>query len=237
MAPPPQHDASAGVDSRVSSPPEHAIRPLKDTGRQSVWLIQRPGQEPRVLKIWRLTPVLLVKLALGIAQPQRQIAGARRLVRARIRTSRVIAGWRFGRRLGWPVVELELAYVAGRSALDLVRDGQLAEVQQRRASASIGTVVAELISAGLFNRDLKLSNLIVDDDAAAWLIDTVAVRPMRRRAAESARMLERLAIQVFPLRIFDCPAVWVPVLRRALRAIPERSRREVVRWLRAHRRR
>ncbi len=134
------------------------------------------------------------------------------------------------------MVEMELAFVSGRSALDLSRDTQLTETEHRPTSASVGDDVAQLISAGLFNRDLKLANLIVDDAGNVWQIDTVGVRPMREHTVECARMLERLSIQFPPDGLLKYRGVWVPALRHALRGLGSPTRRAVVRWLQAHRR-
>jgi len=221
----------------VSIPPAHAVRRLKDAGRQSVWLVHRPGEQPRTLKTWPLTPLLLVKLALGIAQPQRQIRGGRRLARAGIPTAEVCC-----RRVAWGrrQVEIELAWVEGASAWDLARSGTLGVSGARRASAAVGRVVARLIEAGLFNRDVKLSNLVVGSTGQGpevWMIDTVDIRRLRRPAVEIARMLERLAVQPARSGIALTPPAWVPAMRHALRGLPGPTRRAVVRRLQAHRRR
>src|SRR5262245_41150249 len=117
----------------MGDPPAHAVRTLKDAGRRSVWLIHRPQEQRRTLKRWGLGPFMLLKLALGIAQPQRQAAGARHLEKAGIDTARVAGRWRLAWNRG-PLVELELEYVEGRSALDMARDRGLAEGDLRRAS-------------------------------------------------------------------------------------------------------
>jgi hypothetical protein len=222
----------------VSNPPAHAVRRLKDAGRQSVWLIQRPGEQPRTLKSWPLTPLLLAKLVLGIAQPQRQIRGARRVARAGIPTAEVC-----GRRLVWgrpPRVEIELAWVPGDSAFELVAPARLNDADRRGASAAVGRLVARLVEAGLFNRDLKLSNLIVDFSAGradVRLIDTVGIRRLRRREIEIARMLERLAVQPARGGIALTPPAWMPAMRHALGGLGAVTRRAVVRRLQAHRQR
>jgi hypothetical protein len=221
----------------VTSPPAHAVRRLKDAGRQSVWLIRRPGEQPRTLKSWPLTPVLLLKLALGIAQPQRQVRGASRVAGAGVPTAKV-CGWRLA--WGRPRVEIELLWVPGRSAFDLVSPASLSAADRRRASAAVGRVVAGLVAAGLFNRDLKLSNLVVDFSAGrpeVWLIDTVGIRRLRRPAAEIARMLERLAVQPAECGIALSPSAWMPAMRHALGGLSAATRRAVVRRLQAHRRR
>ncbi|MHC4080297.1 MAG: BUD32 family EKC/KEOPS complex subunit [Planctomycetota bacterium] len=221
----------------MSTPPAHAVRQLKDAGRQSVWLIHRPGEQPRTLKSWPLTPLLLAKLVLGIAQPQRQLRGARRLGRAGIPTPEV-----FGWRMAWgpPRLEIELAWVPGVSAFELVSSEALSASDRRRASAAVGRLVAGLIGAGLFNRDVKLSNLVVDatgEQPRVWLIDTVDIRRMRRPAVEIARMLERLAVQPARGGIALTPPAWVPAMRHALGGLSAATRRAVVRRLQAHRRR
>jgi hypothetical protein len=221
----------------VSSPPAHALRRLKEAGRQSVWLIHRPGEQPRTLKSWPLTPLLLAKLALGIAQPQRQLRGARRAARAGIMTAEV-CGWRICWRRPRAWMELELTWVPGRCAIDLAVEGG-PDGSQRRASAAVGCVVARLVEGGLFNRDLKLSNLIVDGGegaTAVWMIDTVGIRRLRRPAVEIARMLERLAVQPAERGIVLSPPMWVPAMRRALAGLPAVTRRAVVRRLKEHRR-
>ncbi len=238
----------------VMSPPAHAVRRLKEAGRQSVWLIQRPGEQPRTLKSWPLTPLLLMKLALGIAQPQRQLRGASRVARAGVPTAEV-CGWRLAwgrpprpggpRKKGGhgcprPRVEIELVWVPGRCAFDLVSPTSLSAPDRRRASAAVGRVVAGLVAAGLFNRDLKLSNLVVDFSAQrpdVWLIDTVGIRRLRRPVVEIARMLERLAVQPAECGIALSPAAWMPAMRHALGGLSAATRRAVVRRLRAHRRR
>jgi hypothetical protein len=222
----------------MANTPAHAVRQLKKNGEHPVWLVHRPGEAPRTLKTWSLTPGMCLKLVLGIAQPQRQIAGARRLERADLRTPAIPGGWRFARR-GRPVVEMELVYVDGPSALEAIRDQTLPIPYRRAASVAVGRVVAQMIEARIFNRDMKLNNLILadcDGQTEVWQIDTVGVRSIRRRVKEAARMLERLALQLAFIGSRPDPAVWVPAMRHALRGLDLDDRREVVRRLKAHRR-
>lgn len=219
----------------MSSPPAHAVRQLKTLGEHPVWLVHRPGEQPRTLKTWTLTTIRRIQLALGMARPQRQMAGARLLERAGVRTPALCGGWRIGRRDG-PVIELEHVFIQGRSALELFRDPDTPAAEIRRVSAAVGDVVAAMLRADLLNRDFKLNNVIVADDGPVWIIDTDAVRRSGRRVRNAARMLERLGVQL-PLK--DSPAgpeVWLPAMRRALRPVPAADRREVARLLRSHRR-
>ncbi len=172
---------------------------------------------------------------MGIAQPQRLIRGERRLARAGIRTASPVDGWSFRWR-GWPpVVEVELVYVPGRSGLEWARVASVDDRLRRRHGVAIGRVVAELAGAGLFHRDLKLSNLIFGaaDGEDLWLIDTVGIRRMRRRDEEIARMLERVAVQALGYGLPLARASWMPALLNALRPQPPQTRRAVLRRLKS----
>jgi hypothetical protein len=221
----------------VSYRPAHAVRRLKDGGRRSVWLIHRPGQGLRTLKSWPLTPLLLLKLALGVAQPQRHGRGAKRLARAGIATPEIC---RCGKARDGLRVELELLWCPGRDAFELMSASELTEPECRRASAAVGGIVHALIAAGLFDRDLKLSNLIVDlspPRAVVWLIDTVEVKPLRKPVDQIARMLERLSVQPARCNVPIAPSMWIPLLRRALAGLPAATRRAVIRHLKTMRQR
>jgi hypothetical protein len=132
---------------------------------------------------------------------------------------------------------MELAWMTGRSAADLVSPLVLDEAACRAVSAAAGGIVRRLIDADLFNRDLKLANLIVDPDGeplAVCLIDTVGVRRLRRPANEIARMLERLVEKAASSTDLT-PPMWMPGMRRALAGLPAATRREVVARLKARR--
>lgn len=197
-------------------PPPDAVRCLKSDGLRSVWLVRDQRDQARLLKTWPLSPWFAVKLALGIAQPQRQLRGGRRLRKAGLQSPSV---YKCQLRLRPPMrVEVELAYVEGRSLWDICCENYhawLAAPQQAEAlAARLGLIVAQLDQTGLFHRDLKIENIIAQDDdlQQLWLIDPVGVRRMRKRAEEVARMLERLAVQ--PLaQGMHLP---VPVLRAAI---------------------
>jgi len=226
---------ACGILPAVATPPVHAVRQLKENGEHPVWLVHRPGEEPRTLKTWSVTPVRLLQLAFGFARPQRQIAGARRLGQAGVRTPEICGTWRFARRDGW-VIELDHVYVEGRSAWELADDPHVAQDDIRRISRSVGDVAAALVTADLLNRDFKLNNIIVAADGVVWLIDTDGVRRIRSRVDGAARILERLGLQLAIMGSRLCPAVWLPALRRTLRPLSRQQRREVARLLRAHRR-
>jgi hypothetical protein len=228
----------------VSIRPAHAIACLKEHGLQSVWMIQRPGQPPRTIKTWPLGPLMLLKLAVGGAQPQRQFRGERRLRQAGVATPGTCGRWRFSRR-GWrPVVEVEMGFVPGQPAGDLVMSAPgsagLDDETILKAASDLGAIIARLIQSRLFHRDMKLINVIVDEQRPRprlWLIDAVDVRPMRKTPAQVERMLERIGM--YPIRIAPrlAGAMRIRMLLSALRPLSRMERREVFRLMRARRRR
>lgn len=219
----------------MPSAPPYAVRRLKTEGRRSVWLIRRPDGIERTVKIWPIRPGMLLKLATGRAQPQRQRRAAVRLLEAGILTPaphRLGPAWRSG-----PVIELELAFIPGRSALTLLNEGRrnpLPAEEQVRLAREIGTIVRDLASAGLFNRDLKLENLIIDhgQPSRVWVIDPVGVRAMRDPVIEIARMLERLAVQPVELGLPVPRSIVMGVIRAALTDCPATERRRILKRVR-----
>ena len=224
----------------VQKPPAHAVKCLKRAGLNSVWLIHRPGEDRRTLKSWPVTLELLGKIMLGIAQPQRQIRGAKWVAQAGVDPATVCGSWRFARREGRLMIELELDYVPGPSALDALEDQTLSQPELRCAAAAIGQIVAKLAVAGLFHRDLTLTNLIVTSvsgPAQIRVIDTVGVRRIRRPVPEIARMLERLGVQLVTIRNPAPRTAWMPLLLEAMRPLAPETRQAVLRTLKQHRRR
>ena len=222
----------------MPKPPAHAVKCLKSAGLNSVWLIHRPGEGSRTLKTWPVTIELLFKIVLGIAQPQRQILGAKRLARAGVDPATVCGSWRFVRRDRRSFIQLELDYVPGPSALEALREQNLSQAERRWAAAAVGRIVAKLAVAGLFHRDLTLTNLIVketSEPAQICVVDTVGVRRIRRPVPEIARMLERLMVQPDFNRIPVPRTVWMPLLLAAMRPLAPTTRQAVLRTLRRHR--
>ncbi len=220
--------------------PDHALDCLKEDGPRSVWLVQRPGQAPRTVKTWPLGFVTLAKLVLGIAPVQRQVRGQRWLAAASIQSPPPSHRWRVVRRRRRLAIELDLEFVPGRSALELVKDPTaIADLSVvRSVAATLGQLVARMTEARLFNRDLKLSNIIVAEQAApsepaVWLIDPVGVGRMRRPIRQIERMLERLSVEPVSLSLPLPREAVFNVLLNALRPLPATRRRAVVRRLRA----
>lgn len=211
------------------------MRCLKSEGGREIWLVQRAGQSPVTLKRWPLTASLIFKLGLGIAQPQRQRRGARRLLRAGVRTPPPRGPLRLRRR-PWRI-ELEHDYIEGRTALELLHDRTqpLERAHWRTLGRAVGEAVAKIAAAGLLHRDLKLSNIVVDthEPPRAWFIDPVGVRRAVDPAGRFVRMFDRLAIEPTN-RGFDLPAwQWQPVVRAALAKLPRSTRRTIIARVRA----
>jgi hypothetical protein len=217
--------------------PPHAVQCLKAEGARQVWLVDRPGEGRRIVKCWPLTPLRAIKLLVGLSQPQRQIRGARRLGRAAIATPRPCGSWRLTRRGLMPSVTIELEYAPGRTAWAMLNDGTLDEAVGRRASRAVGSLIAEFRRARLFNRDLKLTNLIVEwdgDEPIVRVIDPVGVRRMRDAVLQTERMLERLAVLPLYHRLPLSRGMVIAAVRSALTGLPSAKRRAVLWQLRSH---
>ena len=80
----------------------------------------------------------------------------------------------------------------GTSLHNLIYHGELADTDRRqRVLEAVGRLTGELIRLGLFNRDHKASNILIDSDDRPWLIDVGAVRRQRGEAG-AGRMLANL---------------------------------------------
>lgn len=216
----------------MASSPSDASECLKRDAGRTVHLVRSPGAPARLRKTWPLNPWMLLKVLFGIAQSQRQVRGAKRIRAAGVRTPDVTQGTRLHLR---PLcVSIELNFAEGTSALDLLKAGVSIE-RQRMLGRAIGAIVPTLANARLFNRDLKLSNIIVDESDIVWMIDPVGVRLQRDRVEEITRMVHRLASEPVNLNVAMLRAGVLAVLRSALRPLAASERREVLRRLREHR--
>jgi serine/threonine protein kinase len=224
--------------SRDMSPP-HAVKCLKQEGLHEVWLLRLQNGEQRTLKSWPLSLWMLCKLLLGIAQPQRQLRGMKRLQGINVHTPLVDGNWRVTHRGRWRV-ELQMQYASGSAAWEII-GGPLtpAPFNQKmllNAALQLGELVAHLAGHGIFHRDLKPSNVVVepigDDQVRLWIIDTVGVRITRSPSMAIERMLERLAIQPIQFDRTLAKKIRAVVMRAALRSSSKRDRRSIMRQLR-----
>lgn len=164
-----------------------------------MFLVRAPDGTDELVKRWPATPWELCKLALGIAQPQRQLRGARRLIAAGVATPRPRGGVRIST-LGGCSIEIRLAWVEGESLLDTVRQAVAEDDRARLAAlgAELGAMRERLEAHGIFHRDAKLSNFIVGALGPIVAIDTVGIRASRNRAAERKRWREAIACELAP---------------------------------------
>jgi len=161
---------------------------IKRDGGRWVWmgaLLTDRGEVALVIKA-RPGP------ALGIIPDRhaiKQAMGAARLRTIDIPTSEPIATMEVrtgsGKRERWLVLTAlpgeSLAHTLAHRSMSLGEEAALA----RRA----GQLVRTLSEAGLFNRDHKASNLIVLDDGAIGVVDTVAIRRQRGETARRRMLL------------------------------------------------
>ena len=177
--------------------PPGTRRTLKREGRRGVFLVRAPDGSDELVKRWPATPWELCKLAIGIAQPQRQLRGARRLLAAGVATPRPRGGVRLST-IGGFVIEIRLGWVEGESLLDAVRrsigdgDGE----RLARLGAALGAIRDRLEVARLFHRDAKLSNFILTPLDAIVAIDTVGIRASRHPASERMRWRDAIACEL-----------------------------------------
>lgn len=188
--------------------PAGTVRVLKRDGGRGVFLVVEGGTRS-VVKRWPLTPWEAVKLVLGIAQAQRQLRGARRLRAAGIRTGEPRGGVRLRLDHGLHV-EIRLAWMEGELLLHRLRsaDAELSELLGRR----MGELLRRLADAGLFHRDAKLTNFVVDADGEIVALDPVGVRASRDTASERERLRRTLLCELSPDEARRCQ----PFIERAL---------------------
>ena len=222
--------------AHVSWTPDHAVSVLKSDGLRSVWLVQRPGEEPRTVKFWPVSSWMLAKHAMGISQPIRQDRGCRRLRGAGIDTPKIVSGPMVTSVEGRRVIRLELDHVPGRTVLEHLECGSVDAAAVSEVARQVGALVCSIADAGFMHRDLKLSNIVVEefDDATpkVWVIDPVGVRQCRNRSVAIFRMLERLDVEIRSGR--DIAGIgWSSVVREAMRPLSPSERRAVLSMLRA----
>jgi len=106
---------------------------------------------------------------------------------------------------------LALELVEGRTALATLRAGDLSVGEEHALAAQLGSLVRAIDEAGWFNRDSKLSNVIVRPDGGLVVVDTVGVQ---RRGGKRLRMLGAMLNEAMDAGVLPRRAV----LMRALRA-------------------
>ncbi|MBL9148023.1 MAG: hypothetical protein JNM94_04950 [Phycisphaerae bacterium] len=176
--------------------PDGTVRVLKESPDAGVYLARGEGGDAAlvVAKRWRRTAWEWCKSLLGIAQPQRQLRNAHRLLRASIATPAPIGGLRTVRGAGVVWFEIRLRWVEGEPLLERVRRADASELA--RLGVAMRAILRQFAEAGLFNRDAKLSNWIVTPEGAIVAIDPVGVRSRRDPVREHERLAWSLACEL-----------------------------------------
>ena len=220
----------------MSFEPPHAIQCLKEQGRTSVWLISLPNGTKQVLKQWPMTPWFVIKLLLGVTQPQRQCRGTRRLIKAGVLTSDLprMAFVRDGFRLQ---ITLSMNYIQGTPCLDLLQENAIDDSKARHLGRALGNAVQRISDAGLFNRDIKLSNIVISQGQQpdVFIIDPVGIRRSHNKEVERDRMIERIGCELVGTSIRVPKSGWMTLIRSALRSESPAFRRSVLARLRIRR--
>jgi tRNA A-37 threonylcarbamoyl transferase component Bud32 len=181
-----------------------AARTLKSDGDTAVYRARVLGGDV-VLKRWTLrTRADRAKAMLAASRGHRHWRGAMRLQNAGIPTARCIA---LALEQGHPPrVWLVMEQLEGCTLLEhMARPDEDVRAQHAIATAA-GALVARLCRAGLSNRDLKPSNIVVSAGSgpALTVIDCVAIRrsrSLRRRDSMlAALVLEPLGCGALPRR-------------------------------------
>lgn len=150
-----------------------------------------------VIKTQRLTsPVAKLRSRLGLARLDNQWRGAARLRSRGFRTPRCLLLGRLPASEHQPESDLlAMQAIEGPTLLHALAELNTVSDADTQALIAKGAELAgRLAAAGLFNRDLKPSNVILDQDPEPAIIDTVAIRRSRRTRAES---LERMCFSLF----------------------------------------
>ncbi|QDT91165.1 BUD32 family EKC/KEOPS complex subunit [Gimesia algae] len=217
------------------STPYTTIRCLKEEDLRSVWLLEIPGRGLTTLKRWPVSWQLRWKSFFKQSQPDRQLTGAWKLLKAGVNTPQPATPvYRAG-----SFYQLEMPYIEGSTAHDLLKsDLPGSHDLLYELARELGKIVRRLAQAGLRHRDLKLENVVVkqtDQNAAAlslWLIDPVGIRSSYSVSNALVCMLDRLAIQPLNEERAVPLSLQIICIRSALGRLSGKERRHFFQLLR-----
>lgn len=163
----------------------------KHDARSRVWRIDAADGRSFVVKRFEYSPIRqLLGFVLGLHPGQRERRRARHLKAAGLTVAPIIASG--VQRRGVGVCYWLVTPYLGTSLYHLFYQGELTDADRReRVLQAVGRLTGELIRLGIFNRDHKASNIVVDGEDRPWLIDVGAVRRFRG-VAGAVRMLANL---------------------------------------------
>ena len=159
----------------------------KQDRRSRVWRIDAPDGRAYVIKRFEYSPIKqMLAGMLGIHPGQRERRCCEMLKAAGLAVVPIVGGG-VSQRKYWLVTPY-----TGKSLYNLLHHGELTDPQKRtQLMTAVGQLTRQLAAKGLFNRDHKASNIVVDEDAKPWLIDVVGVRRSRGQK-DTDRMLANL---------------------------------------------
>ncbi len=163
----------------------------KHDKRSRVWRIDTGEGQSFVVKRFEYNPLRqMLAVGLGMHPGQRERRCCRMLKAAGLPVVPIIASGICRR---GPGINLWLVtpYV-GMSLYNLLYKRQLTDADRRgRVMDVVGVLTGSLAGKGLFNRDHKASNILIDHEDRPWLIDVGGVR-RSRGATDTRRMLGNL---------------------------------------------
>jgi len=177
---------------------------LSDKPDRALWRVRLPlpaGPETLVVKVHALrSPLEVLRSMLHLGRLRRQWKGAARLSRRGFHAARGKALLR-GRHGGAWCDVLVMEAVPGTPLLELIARGDLPIKTQHKIAHELGRLVSTLDAERLHSKDLKPSNIVVDDDDPGRLSiidsDTVGRRPHHPLLP---LVLEPLGVGVLPRR-------------------------------------
>ena len=192
----------------------------KSDARTRVWRVEAPPPDGRsfVIKQFQHSPTRQTwAMLVGMHPAQYERRGTRLLQRRGISVAPIVdwgVTFRGPKAKAW----LLMPY-CGRSLKHRLRKGEFTSHARRmRVLTSVAELTAAMLAHGLFNRDHKASNVLIDDTDRAWLIDAGGVR-QEKQDAQRLRMLMALAVTVPPRKVSR--AEQVRFLRVVVQRCPE----------------
>lgn len=169
------------------APEKHVF---KEDQRSRVWQVEGPNG-PLVVKRFEYAPLRQsIAALLGQHPAQREVRANRMLQNLRVQVVPIVA---FGRQRATIGIRYWLATPKYGQSLDklLVGPSHL----DRTITDAVANLVQKLQTTRIFFKDLKTSNILIDHDGQAWLIDVGSARTARsnQHLPRMLAMLDRTA--------------------------------------------
>lgn len=147
---------------------------FKADRRSRVWQVQSAAGQV-VIKRFEYCPLRqAVAAGLGMHPAQREVRANGRLAALGIAVAPIVAMGR--QRVGMGRKYWLATPVKGQSLQRRLRAGAGQLGDRQRMAAAVGRLAGELMQAGIDFKDLKTSNIVLEEAGEAWLIDTGCAR-------------------------------------------------------------